>query len=267
MNPSALPQNYWINTGNNDIIRRFIQKAGFITKREIEELIAGGIVRKAIKQDLTYGNLDSSIDNLWSLLFTTGYLTQRGEQDGDMLSLAIPNREIRQIFVRQVLEWFDEEASKDIGKLDILFQSMQEGDASAVEKILNEYLRRTISIRDYGVQKERKESFYHGILLGLLGHMEGWDVSSNAETGEGYSDILVITDNAEGMGIIIEIKYAEDGNLEASCRKALEQIETRRYAETFEGNGIQSILKYGIACYKKSCMVMAGRPGFVKPNM
>ena len=177
------PQNYWINTSSNDIVRRFVSRANTTTRDEIEVLIDGGSVKKRIRQELTYRDLDSNIDNLWSILFTTGYLTQRGFDSNDLTELVIPNREIRWIFVQQIREWFQEESVKDRKKLESFCKAFQENDTKAIEKGFNEYLWNTISIRDTSVRKEMKENFYHGILLGLLAYMDGWLVKSNAESG------------------------------------------------------------------------------------
>lgn len=257
VNPSARPQNYWANTSGNMIVKRLLQKATGATKRELEELIAGGSVKKAVRQELTYSDIDTSIDNLWSLLFTTGYLTMRGEPDGDVLELVIPNQEIRKIFTTQVMAWFQEEAQKDSGRLERFGMAFRDGDAAAVEEQFNQYLKKTISIRDTAVRKDRKENFFHGILLGLLSHMEDWGVWSNAEMGDGYSDILMVNED-EGIGIIIEVKYAENGAFDAACAKALQQIEEKHYAEELVDDGMDTILKYGIACYKKRCRVVKG---------
>lgn len=256
-NPSAQPQNYWANTSGNVIVKKLLQKATGATKRELEELLAGGSVKKAVRQELTYSDIDTSIENLWSMLFTTGYLTMRGEPDGDIFELVIPNQEIRKIFTTQVMKWFQEEAQKDSGRLERFGMAFRDGDAAAVEEQFNQYLKKTISIRDTAVRKDRKENFFHGILLGLLSHMEDWGVWSNAETGDGYSDILMMNED-EGIGIIIEVKYAEDGALDAACAKALQQIEDRRYEEELVDDGMDTILKYGIACYKKRCRVVKG---------
>jgi len=197
------------------------------------------------------------VDNLWSLLFATGYLTQSGKVQDGRLPLAIPNKEICQIFVTQIMEWFREVVTRDAPKLDAFCEAFMRADAEKVEEGLNDYLKRTISIRDTNVQKGWKENFYHGILLGLLGHMESWSISSNAETGEGYSDILAEIEE-EGIGIVVEVKYAENDRLEAGCRAALEQIEKNRYEEALAEDGMDTIIKYGIACYKKHCKVMLG---------
>lgn len=257
MNPSAKPQNYWVNTSGNDIIRRFVGKAGAVTRNEIELLVNGGSIKKKIRQELTYRDLDSDIDNLWSLLFTTGYLTRHGEEDDDATGLVIPNREIRWIFVEQIREWFKKETAKDGKKLEDFCRAFLENNVSAIEEGFNAYLKKTISIRDTNSQKEMKENFYHGILLGIFGHMDDWNIMSNAESGEGYSDIIVEVEDEE-IGIVIELKYAENGKLDAGCRKALRQIKDRNYEEVLIDDGMKTICRYGIACYKKRCMVISG---------
>ena len=250
------PQNYWINTSSNDIVRRFVSKANTTTRDEIEVLIDGGSVKKRIRQELTYRDLDSNIDNLWSILFTTGYLTQRGIDSNDLTELVIPNREIRWIFVQQIREWFQEESVKDRKKLESFCRAFQENDTKAIEKGFNEYLWNTISIRDTSVRKEMKENFYHGILLGLLAYMDGWLVKSNTESGEGYSDISIEIRQRE-IGIVIELKYAENGTFDASCQEALRQIHERKYETALIENGLHTIYRYGIACYKKRCKVVS----------
>lgn len=253
--PHAEPQEYWSHTSSNNIVRRFINKATKQTQNEIERLIAGETLSKEIHQELTYKDLDTTIANLWSVLFTTGYLTQRGKIQGNRYQLAIPNREIRQIFITQVKEWFSDIVRKDTPKLDAFCTAFFKGDASLIEEQFNSYLMKTISIRDTNVPKAKKENFYHGILLGLLSHMEDWLISSNAESGEGYSDILVEIE-AEKIGIVIEVKYAQHHSLDAACKEALQQIEANNYAETLLADGMTTIFKYGIACYKKHCKVI-----------
>ena len=250
----AFPEDYWSNTSGNGIVRRFIDKANMQTKSEIEQLIAGEEIVKEIRQELTYDELDKTIDNLWSVLFTTGYLTQRGRVDGRCYQLAIPNREIRELFITQIREWFKDSVGRDKTTLDDFAAAMLRGDESQVEKIFGDYLWNTISIRDTAVSKERKENFYHGILLGLFGFMDNWIVKSNVESGIGYSDILIEAFDCR-VGIVIEVKYAEDGNLDAACKKALEQIEEKSYEARLQEDGMRTILKYGIACYKKDCRV------------
>ena len=254
---SAMPEDYWSNTSSNSIVRRFIDKSGKQTKEEIERLIAGEAIVKEIKQELTYNELDKSIDHLWSVLFTTGYLTKRKRVDSRKYELMIPNREIRELFILQIQEWFADTAAADTNKLDELCRAFPEGNAEVIEKLFNDYLWNTISIRDTASAKEWKENFYHGILLGLLGHMGNWLVKSNEESGEGYSDILIEVPESR-TGIVIEMKYAEEGRLEYACRAALQQIEGRKYAARLISDGMTSIVKYGIACYKKHCRVLKG---------
>ncbi len=251
------PQNYWVNTSSNDIIRKFLSKADAATRNEIEQLIEGGSVKKVIHQELTYRDLDSDIDNLWSLLFTTGYLTQRGEQEGDLTKLVIPNREIHWIFVQQIRKWFKEETRKDTEKIEAFCRAFEEKDIEKIEAYFNAYLRKTISIRDTFVKKEMKENFYHGILLGLFGNMDDWIVQSNVESGEGYCDIRVEVQEKE-IGIIIELKYAENANFDLACQEALMQIQDKNYEEALIDDGIKTIYRFGIACYKKRCKVILG---------
>ena len=255
--PDARPEDYWSNTSGNAIVRRFIDLANEKTRDEIERLIAGETIVKEIRQELTYGELDSSIENLWSELFTTGYLTSRGRIDGDKYALAIPNYEIRKLFIQQIREWFRNQTIKDKKTLDKFCKAFPEQDAEQIEELFNDYLWNTISIRDTASRKEQRESFYHGILLGILGCQDEWLVKSNAESGIGYSDILIeIRKNR--IGIVIEMKYAQDGNLEAACQDALRQIEEKSYEARLKEDGMRNIIKYGIACYKKECKVKLG---------
>lgn len=250
------PQNYWINTSSNGIIRRFIDQADGKTRDEIELLISGESIRKKIRQELTYRDLDSTIDNLWSILFTTGYLTKGGNDEDSVAELVIPNKEIRWIFEEQIREQFETEARKDTEMLRSFRRAFEENDAAAIEKGFTSYLRKTISIRDTHVKKEMKENFYHGILLGLFAGMDGWKVKSNAESGEGYSDITVEVEDKE-IGIIIELKYAEKAAFDEGCSEALKQIEARNYQEVLIDDGMKIIRRYGIACYKKRCRVVS----------
>ena len=256
-NSNARPEDYWSNTSGNAIVRRFIDLANGKTKNEIERLIAGETILKEINQELTYGELDNSIENLWSVLFTTGYLTQRGMADGDKYYLVIPNYEIKKLFIRQIREWFRYQTGSDRKTLDRFCNAFPDGDGALIEELFNDYLWNTISIRDTAAPNEKKENFYHGILLGILGFQDDWIVKSNAESGIGYSDILIET-RRNRVGIVVEIKYAEDGNLEAACRKALQQIEDKKYEARLKEDGMRSIIKYGIACYKKECKVKMG---------
>ena len=252
--PNALPQDYWSNTSGNAMVRRFIDKADTRTRDEIERLIAGDEIVKEIHQELTYNELDSSIENLWSVLFTTGYLTQRGQEE-KKYRLAIPNNEIRELFISQIREWFRDVSRKDGETLNQFCEAFPEQNPEKIEEIFSDYLWNTISIRYTASSK--KENFYHGILLGLLGYKSNWLVKSNAESGLGYSDILVEVPKNR-TGIVIELKYAEDGNMDAACEKALQQIEDRDYAAKLKDDGMRNIIKYGIACYKKNCKVVLG---------
>ena len=255
-NAAAFPENYWVHTSSNEAVKKIIQMSGNITtKREIECLLAGEEIVKEIRQELTYQEMYQSVENIWSLLFMTGYLTQRQRLDASHYKLAIPNLEVRDIFKTQIMEYFKEGVAKDGDTLKQLCDALKGGDAEKVERLFEGYLKKTISIRDTFVEKSLKENFYHGILLGILGVKEDWGVFSNRETGDGYSDIMIETEDSE-MGIIIEIKYAGDGNLLNVCEKALKQVEETKYEETLLENGVEKILKYGIACYMKHCKVM-----------
>ncbi len=254
--PDAEPENYWANTSGNGMVRRFIGKADRQARNEIERLIAGECIVKPINQELTYSELDASIDNLWSVLFTTGYLTQRGRESGRKWKLAIPNREIRELFVVQIQEWFKAETRADAETLRKFCQAFPEGDQLTIETLLNGYLWKSISIRDMAVRKEMKENFFHGLLLGLLQYGDDWEIQSNAESGEGYCDISIKTQDR--IGIVIEVKYAEDGNLEKGCGEALGQIEEKQYDAMLKRDGMEKIINYGIAFYKKNCKVAIG---------
>ncbi len=250
----ALPEDYWKNTSSNDVIRHFLEQARGMTKKEIEDLISGSTVTKSINQELTYKDLYSSTDNMWSVLFTTGYLTQRGRPEGKELTLAIPNREIQDIFTEQISTWFLDTARKDGTALGAFCLAFQEGDAAEAENRFNKYLRKTISVRDSAARKEQKENFYHGLLLGLLGFKDSWYVISNRESGTEYSDILVEIDERK-VGIVIEVKYSESGDLDRKCDEALSQIREQDYTTMLRDDGMETILEYGIACHGKKCMV------------
>lgn len=255
--PSVKPQNYWVNTSSNSIIKQFVGRATSAVRNDLELLLNGGSIKKQLRQELTYRDLNSKTDNLWSLLFTTGYLTQCRETDTGLTELVIPNREIRWIFAEQIREWFEEESLKDSQKLLDFCHGFQENNVSAIENGFNEYLKKTISSRDTSAKKEMKENFYHGILLGLLGNMDEWDVKSNAESGEGYSDITIEIEDKE-IGIVIEIKYAEHASFDVGCQEALRQIKDKNYEEALLDDGMKTIYRYGIACYKKRCKVVSG---------
>lgn len=252
--PTASPRNYWANTSGNAMVRRFINSASQQTKNEIERLVAGESIIKPINQELTYSELDKSIENLWSVLFTTGYLTQKRQVDDNQYELAIPNKEIRSLFISQIQTWFQETTREDIPKIERFCKAFPAGDAAVIENLLDEYLWNSISIRDTAVKTGMKENFYHGMLLGLLQYENNWIIKSNAESGEGYSDISIKT--PERIGVVIELKYAQDNNLEKWCIQALDQIEQNRYEANLVDDGMKTIIKYGIAFYKKNCKVM-----------
>lgn len=256
-NPEAVPEDFWANSSGNDIVRRFIDKADFRTRNEIEQLIAGEAVVKEVHQELTYRDIDTTIDNLWSVLFTTGYLTQRGRTGESFRSyrLAVPNRGIRDLFVTQIREWFRESTRNDPSRLEQFCMAFPEKDPETIEKIFGEYLWNTISLRDAMAPTGRKEAFYHGILLGHLSYMGNWDIRSNEESSLGYSDILIEVPESR-TGVVIELKYAERGTqMEKACDTALQQIEERHYDAILLDDGMTNIVKYGIACYKKLCRV------------
>lgn len=255
--PDAFPRTYWINTSGNEIIQMFLKKADPTTRQEIERLIDGETITKRVQEELTYRDLYGSLDHLWSILFTTGYLTQRRQIDGRLYDLAIPNLEIREIFKEQILEWFHEEIHKDTPKLDMFCSAFEQADAGTIERLFNSYLQKTISIRDTYTRRERKESFYHGILLGLLSHREDWTIVSNAESGDGFGDILIEIVEKR-IGIVIEVKYPASGNLETGCKDALDQIKAMGYPTRLLQDGMTTIIPYGIACRKKRCLVQTG---------
>ena len=257
-NPMLPPENYWTNTSGNDVLKHFIESAGAakgLAKTDLERLVNGEIVEKDIREDLTYNELYASMDNLWSTLFMAGYLTHKGRVDTKRFRLAVPNREIRNIITEQVLALFKQNVEKDGQLLNDFCTALSDGHTDEVERLFSEYMKKTISVRDTFARKELKENFYHGLLLGILGFKAGWSVMSNRESGNGFSDIMIMIDDAE-IGIVIEVKYAESHDLEAVCKDALKQMIDKRYAEYFEQQGIKKILKYGIACRVKEGKVM-----------
>ena len=253
--PDALPEDFWSNSSGNEIVRRFIDKADIQTKNEIERLISGECIEKEIVEELTYNELDKSIENLWSVLFTTGYLTQQGRTQNGKYLLSIPNTEIRNLFTKKIKEWFSDVSKNDGKTLEIFCNAFIEKKPEKIEQLFGDYLWNTISIRDTAIAKEKKENFYHGILLGLLGYKSSWLIKSNAESGIGYSDILIEAPENR-TGIVIELKYAEDGNMDAACKQALKQIEDKDYIAKLKQDGMRNFIKYGVACYKKDCKVM-----------
>ena len=252
---NAKPQDFWSNSSGNALVRSFIDKADVQTKDEIERLIAGEYIEKEISQELTYDEIDKSIANLWSVLFTTGYLTKQGVTDDGRVRLSIPNREIKNLFIKKIREWFSDTTANDGKTLEQFCNAFVEKDTEKIEELFGDYLWNTISIRDTAVAKDKKENFYHGILLGLLGYKASWLIKSNTESGTGYSDILVEVPNNR-TGIVIELKYAENGDMDAACDEALKQIEEKSYVDKLKQDGMRNFIKYGIACFKKDCKVV-----------
>lgn len=253
--PEAVPQDFWSNSSGNAMVRRFIDMADVSTKNEIERLIAGESIEKDVTPELTYDELDKSIENLWSVLFTTGYLTHKGRTESGKYRLVIPNREVRNLFVKKIREWFSDVSRKDGQTLEQLCDAFVNKSVEKIEQIFGDYLWNTISIRDTAVAKEKKENFYHGILLGLLGYKSTWLIKSNAESGIGYSDILVEVPTNR-TGIVIELKYAEGGDMDAACEEAMRQIEEKGYIAKLKQDGMRNFIRYGIACFKKDCRVV-----------
>ncbi|WP_456056422.1 AAA family ATPase [Agathobacter sp.] len=256
--PTAKPQDFWSNSSGNALVRRFIDKADVQTKDEIERLIAGEYIEKEISQELTYDEIDKSIANLWSVLFTTGYLTKQGVTDDGKVRLSIPNREIKNLFIKKIREWFSDTTANDGKTLEQFCNAFVDKDTEKIEELFGDYLWNTISIRDTAVAKDKKENFYHGILLGLLGYKASWLIKSNTESGTGYSDILVEVPNNR-TGIVIELKYAENGDMDAACDEALNQIEEKSYVDKLKQDGMRNFIKYGIACFKKDCKVVVSK--------
>ena len=257
--PEAEPQSYWINTSGNELVKRFINKADKTTRSEIERLIAGETIEKAVRMELTYDEIDNSIDNLWSILFTTGYLTQKGKAERGVYRLVIPNREVRDVYRFQIQEWFKNTVLRNPEPIQKFLRAFENGEAGNIENILNRILSNTISIFDTKARNEEKEIFYHGILLGMLRCETNWLIQSNIESGDGFVDILIETEDPDA-GIIIELKYAQSfGGLEKACEKAMNQIRERRYDECLRNEERNKILAYGIAFCKKKCKVFVER--------
>ena len=254
--PNALPQDYWSNTSGNAMVRRFIDKADTQTRDEIERLIAGDEILKEIHQELTYKDMYQSIDNIWSVLFTTGYLTRLGKAENGVYKLIIPNQEVREVFVLQIREWFNQTVANNRASTDKINQGFLEGEVETIQQELTMFLGETISVFDTKARNEEKEIFYHGILLGILKNYSGWVVKSNRESGDGFADILLKPKNPDA-GIIVELKYARSlHDLDQACERALEQIEDRRYDTELREDGRNDILAYGIAFCRKRCKVV-----------
>ena len=256
---NAKPSAFWINSSGNDLVKLFVDKADQSTKDEIERLVAGESVTKRIRLDLTYDEIENSIDNVWSVLFTTGYLTNIGNPESGVYELVIPNREVHEVFVLQIQEWFQRSVAKE-ESMPEFSKAILEADAEGLQKQLNVIMSRMISVLDTKAREEQKENLYHGLLLGLLrGSNPDWLIKSNRESGDGYSDILIEPENPDA-GIIIEVKHAASiSGLDKACENAMAQIKNRRYDEALRENGRCEILAYGIAFHKKRCRVVCER--------
>lgn len=258
---NARMESHWENSSSNAIIQNIIEDATEATKAEIEALISGECVEKELVPELTYTDLDSrDIDvrqtYLWSVLFATGYLTDAGVPEGERHKLVIPNREVLGIYEKKIRSWFRVKVTSDGENWKRFCNAVRQGDGAELETVFDQFMKESISIRDTCTKKEMKENFYHGILLGLFACMDGWIVKSNAESGEGYSDISIKNEEKE-LGILIELKYAENAGFDAACKEALRQIRDKNYAEELLDDGMRTILRYGIACYKKRCRVVS----------
>ena len=255
--PGAQPQSYWINTSGNDLVKRFVDKANRTTRNEIEQLIAGNAIEKTLRLDLTYDEIDNSIENLWSVLFTTGYLTQTGMTEDGAYRLVIPNREICEVFKLQIQEWFKKSIFSNTEQLTAFWKAFEEGNTDGVEMYLNRIMSNSISVFDIKTGEGKKEISYHNLLVGILTGNADWLVKSNVEAGEGFADIIVETEDPNA-GIIVELKYTKNyDEMEQACKAALDQINDRRYQEYLLNDGRKDITLYGIAFCKKRCKAMA----------
>lgn len=257
--PNAEPQDYWINTSGNALVKRFVDKADKTTQGEIERLIAGEAIEKAVRLDLTYEEIDNSIDNLWSVLFTTGYLTQAGRVERGVYKLLIPNREVREVFILQIQEWFKETVVRDTKPMQAFCQAFLDGNAEEIQKRLNIILSKMISILDTKAKDDQKENFYHGLLLGLLRSEPNWLILSNVESGEGFCDIMIEPEDPDA-GMVIEVKYSPTlAGLDTACAAAMAQIKEKHYDERLRNEGRENITTFGIAFWKKRCRVVFER--------
>lgn len=257
--PMAGPEAYWINTSGNELVKRFIDKAGKTTRNEIERLIAGEAIDKQIRLDMTYDEIDNNIDNLWSVLFTTGYLTYTKISENKKYSLVIPNNEIKEVFKLQIQEWFRNKIFSNTDQLQDFWKAFKDGNTQIMEMYLNKVLSNSVSVFDTKARNDEKESSYHNLLIGILSGNEDWLVKSNVEAGEGFADIIVETDDPD-EGIIAELKYTKDFKaMEKSCEKALKQIKDRRYQEYLLNDDRQNIMYYGITFCRKRCKVLVER--------
>ncbi|MCD8398602.1 MAG: ATP-binding protein [Lachnospiraceae bacterium] len=255
-NPDKKPKSYWKNSSGNEEVKKFIRRMGNgVTKAQIERLVSGETVQKTIEEQLTYNTMYDNVENMWSLLFATGYLTPSEMPDGNLVRLKIPNNEVRDIFSDFILELFEEKVAEDGALVTEFCNALKSGDTVDVERVFTKGMGKTISIRDTAVRKEFKENFYHGLILGITLFKSDWGITSNREAGDGYYDIQIEIEE-EGIGIVIEVKYAEGGDLDSACKDALDQINKNNYTAELKEDDMNKILKYGIACFRKKCKVV-----------
>ena len=254
--PDAMPEAYWINTSGNALVKRFIDKANKTTRDELERLVAGEAIEKFVRLELTYGEIEDSIENLWSVLFTTGYLTQCGRTEEGAYKLIIPNKEVREVYKQQIQEWFKKKIFSNTEQITAFWQAVETGETAAIEKYLNRTLSNSISVFDTKAQDGVKENAYHTLLVGLLAGNADWLVKSNVEAGEGFADIIIETDDPDA-GIVVEVKYVKEmSGLEQACAKALAQIKEKRYSEYLTNDCRNDVLLYGMAFCRKRCKVV-----------
>lgn len=254
--PEAKPKCYWINSSGNALVKRFVSIANRTTQDEIEHLIAGEPIEKSVQLDLTYDEIDKSIDNIWSVLFTTGYLTQADMTEQGAYKLVIPNKEVRTVYISQIQEWFKQKIADNTEQMAYFWKAIEDGNAEIIEQYLNQTLSNTISVFDTKAPEMEKENSYHTFLAGMLTGNTDWVVKSNVEAGEGFADIIIKPQNPND-GIIFELKYSKEASgLDKACERAIKQIGDRRYSEYLKNDGRHYMIFYGIAFYKKRCKVV-----------
>ena len=254
--PEAKPKCYWINSSGNALVKRFVSIANRTTQDEIEHLIAGEPIEKSVRLDLTYDEIDKSIDNIWSVLFTTGYLTQADMTEQGAYKLVIPNKEVRTVYISQIQEWFKQKIADNTEQMAYFWKAIEDGNAEIIEQYLNQTLSNTISVFDTKAPEMEKENSYHTFLAGMLTGNADWVVKSNVEAGEGFADIIIKPQNPND-GIIFELKCSKEASgLDKACERAIKQIGDRRYSEYLKNDGRHNMMFYGIAFYKKRCKVV-----------
>lgn len=252
-NINRLPKSYWANTSSNSIVKSLIERADDITKGEIEALIEGKTIEKPVHEDITYDDVYDNLDNLWNFMFFTGYFKKISERmdentQENFVELAIPNLEVKYIFRTKILKWFNEHIK--LCDMTKMFNAIINKNVELFEIELNKLLLDTISFND------AYENFYHGFLVGVLSNMKGYIVKSNREGGTGRSDLFIKSVSRRGIAIVVEFKIANNiDDLEKKADEAIEQIEDRKYDMELRSEGYKNIFKYGIAFYKKDCLI------------